>query len=145
MAKRRMLELRVAAAPAGEDDVKTLDDIIDGLRVEIKQAGLSTEGNGPADDIDTFDLFVLDKEGARCKVLVRWGDKTWTWMWLGDLLDDRFVMQQHDQRARWSCSRQYPIPTGFRIPIPNTHKVQNSNTQYPQYPSIGATLQIKSQ
>ena len=75
-----MLELRVAAAPAGEDDVKTLDDIIDGLRVEIKQAGLSTEGNGPADDIDTFDLFVLDKEGARCKVLVRWacrwGDKT---------------------------------------------------------------------
>ena len=40
MAKRRMLELRVAAAPAGEDDVKTLDDIIDGLRVEIKQAGL---------------------------------------------------------------------------------------------------------
>ena len=89
-----MLELRVAAAPAGEEDVKTLDGIIDGLRVEIKQAGLSSIENGTGYDIDHFDLFVLDKEGARCKVLVRWGDKTWTWVWLGDLLDDHFVMQQ---------------------------------------------------
>ena len=94
MTKRRMLELRVAAAPAGEEDVKTLDGIIDGLRVEIKQAGLSSIENRTGCDIDHFDLFVLDKEGARCKVLVRWGDKTWTWVWLGDLLDDHFVMQQ---------------------------------------------------
>ena len=31
---------------------------------------------------------------------------------------------------------QYPIPTEPETPIPNTHRVQNSNTQYP---SIGAT------
>ena len=32
---------------------------------------------------------------------------------------------------------QYPIPTEPKTPIPNTHKVQNSNTQYLQRSAVG--------
>ena len=30
-----------------------------------------------------------------------------------------------------SLKLQYPIPTELKTPIPNTHRAQNSNTQYP--------------